>query len=91
MNRRGRDVACHQLDPLSISEGMAEARKTILCIEDDRETAALISEEMTERGFEAVVAHDGHEGFVAILKITPDLVLCDIGLPIMTGFEVLVG
>jgi DNA-binding response OmpR family regulator len=89
MNRRGRDVACHQPDPLSISEGMAEARKTILCIEDDRETAALISEEMTERGFEAVVAHDGHEGFVAILKITPDLVLCDIGLPIMTGFEVL--
>jgi DNA-binding response OmpR family regulator len=68
---------------------MAEPRKTILCIEDDRETAALISEELTDRGFEAVVAHDGHEGFVAILKIAPDLVLCDIGLPIMTGFEVL--
>jgi DNA-binding response OmpR family regulator len=68
---------------------MAEPRKTILCIEDDREAAALISEELTDRDFEAVVAHDGHEGFVAILKIAPDLVLCDIGLPIMTGFEVL--
>jgi DNA-binding NarL/FixJ family response regulator len=68
---------------------MAQPRKTILCIEDDRETAALISEELTDRDFEAVVAHDGHEGFVAILKIAPDLVLCDIGLPIMTGFEVL--
>jgi DNA-binding response OmpR family regulator len=68
---------------------MAEPRKSILCIEDERETAALISEELTDRGFEAVIAHDGHEGFVAILKIAPDLVLCDIGLPIMTGFEVL--
>jgi DNA-binding response OmpR family regulator len=68
---------------------MTDSRKILLCIEDDRETAALIVEELTDRGFEVVVAHDGHEGFVAILKIAPDLVLCDIGLPIMTGFEVL--
>jgi DNA-binding response OmpR family regulator len=67
---------------------MVEPRKTILCIEDDREAAALIIEELTDRGFDPVVAHDGHEGFVSILKIAPDLVLCDIGLPIMTGFEV---
>jgi DNA-binding response OmpR family regulator len=68
---------------------MAEPRKTILCIEDDRETAALIADELTDRGFGVVVAHDGHEGFVSILKIAPDLVLCDIGVPIMSGFEVL--
>ena len=36
-----------------------------------------------------IVAHDGHEGFVAILKNAPELVLCDISLPIMSGFEVL--
>jgi CheY-like chemotaxis protein len=89
MNRRGHDVACHQLDPLFISRGMAEAHKTILCIEDDGETAALIAEELTDRGFDVVVAHDGHEGFVSILKIAPGLVLCDISLPIMSGFEVL--
>jgi len=68
---------------------MVEARKKILCIEDDRETAALIAEELTDRGFEVVVAHDGHEGFVSILKLMPDLVLCDISIPIMSGFEVL--
>jgi DNA-binding response OmpR family regulator len=68
---------------------MAEPRKKILCIEDDRETARLIAEELTDRGFDIVVARDGHEGFVSILKIAPDLVLCDIGLPIMSGFEVL--
>jgi DNA-binding response OmpR family regulator len=68
---------------------MAEARKKILCIEDDRECAALIADELGERGFDAVVAHDGHEGFVAILRTMPDLALSDISIPIMSGFEVL--
>ena len=68
---------------------MLEVRKKILCIEDDRETLALIAEELTESGFEVTVAHDGQEGFAAILKVMPDLVLCDISMPAMSGFEVL--
>jgi DNA-binding NarL/FixJ family response regulator len=68
---------------------MATARKKILCIEDDRETAAPIAEELVDRGFEVSIARNGQEGFVAILKDKPDLVLCDIGVPIMSGFEVL--
>ncbi len=68
---------------------MADPRKRILCIEDDRETASLIADELVDRSFEVTVAHDGHEGFVAILKTVPDLVLCDVSLPIMSGFEVL--
>jgi DNA-binding NarL/FixJ family response regulator len=68
---------------------MVDARKKILCIEDDRQTAALIVEELVVRGFEASAAYDGHEGLVAILKTAPDLVLCDIVMPIMSGFEVL--
>jgi DNA-binding NarL/FixJ family response regulator len=68
---------------------MAEARKKILCIEDDRAVATMVAEELADRGFEVMLAHDGHEGFVAILKVMPDLVLCDISLPIMSGFEVL--
>ena len=68
---------------------MAEPRKKILCIEDDRETAALIAEELVDRGFEVIVAYDGQEGFAAILKTMPDLVLSDISMPAMSGFEVL--
>jgi DNA-binding response OmpR family regulator len=68
---------------------MTEARKKILCIEDDRETAKLIAEELSERGFYTVIAYDGRVGLAAILKRIPDLVLCDIGLPEMSGFEVL--
>jgi DNA-binding response OmpR family regulator len=73
---------------------LAEARKNvpgkkILCIEDDREAAAMIAGELGERGFEVAVARDGQEGFVSILKDKPDLVLCDVGVPVMSGFEVL--
>ena len=68
---------------------MADARRKILCIEDDHETAALIGEELVERGYEVTLAHDGREGFAAILKDTPDLVLSDISMPVMSGFELL--
>ena len=68
---------------------MLETRKKILCIEDDRETAALIAEELTDRGYEIYIAHDGREGFASILKNMPDLVLSDISMPVMSGYELL--
>lgn len=68
---------------------MPETRKKVLCIEDDRETAALIAEELAERGYDVHIAHDGREGFAAILKLLPDLVLSDISMPVMSGFELL--
>jgi DNA-binding response OmpR family regulator len=69
--------------------GMAEDRKKILCIEDDRDTAELLLEDLTERGYEVELAHDGGAGLAAILAGHPDLVLCDISMPGMSGFEVL--
>ena len=68
---------------------MAHARRKILCIEDNRETAALIAEELIDHGFEVSTAFNGREGLLAIMKATPDLVLCDISMPTMSGFEVL--
>ena len=68
---------------------MADIRKKILCIDDEHETAALIGEELIERGYEVTLARDGREGFAAILKDTPDLVLSDISMPVMSGFELL--
>ena len=68
---------------------MAPVRGKILCIEDDRETAGLIAEELAERGFEVSVAHSGQEGLLAVMRATPDLILCDISMPTMTGLEVL--
>jgi DNA-binding response OmpR family regulator len=68
---------------------MSEPRKSILCIEDDRDTASLICEELVDRGFEVRVAYNGREGLTSILREPPDLVLSDIGMPGMSGFELL--
>src|ERR1700739_710547 len=68
---------------------MPDDRKKILCIEDDRDTAALIAEDLGERGFELELAPDGHRGRGAILSGKPDLVLSDISMPVLSGFEVL--
>jgi len=68
---------------------MSQPRKTILCIEDDREVASLLAEDLTARGFAVCLAYDGREGMAALLKEPPDLVLCDINLPTMSGFQVL--
>jgi putative SOS response-associated peptidase YedK/ActR/RegA family two-component response regulator len=68
---------------------MTDVRKKILCIEDDRETAKLIAEELSRRGFHPLIAYDGQVGLAAIQKRIPDLVLCDVSLPDMSGFEIL--
>ena len=68
---------------------MQAPRRKILCIEDEGDTAALVSEDLGERGYEVCTAADGHTGLAAILSFGPDLVLCDISMPIMSGFEVL--
>lgn len=62
---------------------------TILCIEDDEQTASLLAEALTELGYTIALARDGKEGLAAILSRKPDLVICDIRMPGMNGFEVL--
>lgn len=67
---------------------MLEFANRILCIEDDRETAALIAEDLSERGYDVGVAYDGGAGFAAIMRLNPSLVLCDLVMP-TSGFQVL--
>ena len=69
--------------------GTATPGARILCVEDDRETAALLAEELVDRGFEIELAHDGRDGLARILRDAPDLVLSDISMPVMSGFELL--
>jgi DNA-binding response OmpR family regulator len=68
---------------------MNERRARILCVEDDRDTASLICEELSDRGFEVIAAYNGHDGLASILKEAPDIVLSDIDMPGMSGFELL--
>ena len=68
---------------------MTDGRPQILCIDDERDTASLICEELVDRGFEVQAAYNGREGLAAILRKPPDLVLSDVSMPGMSGFDLL--
>jgi len=62
--------------------------KKILCIEDEQEMIDLIRLILSRRGFEISGANSGKEGLEIIRKDHPDLVLLDLMMPEMDGWEV---
>jgi len=63
--------------------------KKILIIEDDEFLRELIGQKLTREGYIIVEAEDGERGIEAVKKEKPDLVLLDLILPGVDGFEVL--
>ena len=61
----------------------------ILIVEDEPRIAAFVSRGLEAAGYETLVVEDGPEGLEAALRGDADLVLLDVGLPTMDGFEVL--
>lgn len=61
----------------------------ILCVEDEEVIRQLVVEELQDEGHETIEAANGQEGLDAILKYKPDLVLCDVNMPVMGGHELL--
>ena len=62
---------------------------TILCIEDEADIRENLAEELADEGYQAYVACDGRQGLEMIIEHEPDLVLCDISMPRMNGFQLL--
>lgn len=60
----------------------------ILVIEDNATNVALISYLLTAAGHRAEISRDGQAGLDAVRRQAPDLVLCDIQLPKLSGFQV---
>jgi DNA-binding response OmpR family regulator len=63
-------------------------RKQVLVIEDDPNTANLVVVYLQREGFSALQAHDGEKGLALAVKHQPDLVILDLMLPRMDGWEV---
>jgi DNA-binding response OmpR family regulator len=61
----------------------------ILIVEDDRFLRELIARKLRNEGYEVLEAVDGEEGLKRIKEERPDLVLLDLILPGIDGFEVL--
>lgn len=63
--------------------------KKILIIDDEQDFRFSLSQSLQTEGFECIAAGDGKEGVALALTHYPDIVLCDISMPGMNGFETL--
>ncbi len=61
--------------------------KTILVVEDDSDMRALIRRTLLSDGYAVRAAADGHEAAMACERDTPDLIISDVHMPRMSGFE----
>jgi CheY-like chemotaxis protein len=59
----------------------------ILIVEDNEMNRDMLSRRLERRGFEVVIAVDGGEGVAMARSESPDLVLMDMSLPVMNGWE----
>jgi len=63
--------------------------KKILIVEDEEIMINLLQRKLAKEGFEILIARDGEEGLKAMREKPPDIVLLDIIMPKMGGFEVM--
>lgn len=61
---------------------------SVLIAEDDLEIAALVRKALTQAGFRTTLATDGEEALRSALAERPDLVVLDVMMPQMNGWEV---
>jgi CheY-like chemotaxis protein len=60
----------------------------ILLVEDNEMNSDMLSRRLTRRGFEVELATDGLQGLELAQKVSPDLILMDMSLPRLDGWEV---
>jgi DNA-binding response OmpR family regulator len=61
----------------------------ILVVEDDQDIRALLVDSLLDLGYDVVEAADGGAGFQRAVAEPPDIILLDVMMPVMDGFEVL--
>ncbi len=66
-----------------------ENKKKILIVDDDENLRMVLRDKLSIEGFEVLEAENGKEGLKKAFEIQPDIVLLDIMMPVMDGWEML--
>lgn len=61
--------------------------KTILVVEDESAIATLLSMVLEDEGYRVVLAADGRAGLTRLAEVRPDLIICDVMMPLLDGIE----
>ena len=59
----------------------------ILYVEDNEMNRDMLSRRLTRRGYEVIMAFDGQAGLDMMKSESPDVVLMDMGLPVLDGWQ----
>lgn len=65
----------------------ADDSKTVLVVDDDQDLRSLVALVLEEEGYEVETAADGKQGLDAVKRAMPDLILLDMKMPVMDGWE----
>ncbi len=66
-----------------------EAKKKVLVIDDENDILLIIKSALHEEGYDVATANNGYDGLALAEDASPDLIILDIMMPEMDGFEVL--
>lgn len=69
-------------------EQSQESAARILLADDDMELTRVLRKGLEREGYEVIVAYDGREALSVIREKRPDLVVLDVMMPVMNGWEV---
>jgi len=59
----------------------------ILYVEDNEDNVYMLRRRLTKHGFDIIVAEDGAKGVEAARREKPDLILMDLSLPVLSGWD----
>lgn len=87
-NQTDKDVNVN-MSTNSNGEATVIAKKKVLVIDDDENLTSVLVDKLNFSGFDASFASDGAKGLAKALEIRPDLILLDVKMPNMSGWETL--
>jgi CheY-like chemotaxis protein len=90
-------VACHPVTPEAIRDRLPDvsfprqkkvfAVSKILLVEDNEMNRDMLSRRLTKKGYDVVMAEDGQQGVDMARSEGPEIILLDMSLPVMDGWE----
>jgi signal transduction histidine kinase/DNA-binding NarL/FixJ family response regulator len=83
------EIEQKQIEDTPTIIGYEGARRQILIIDDHWENRSVLVDLLTPLGFEVAEAENGKLGLESIAKLSPDLIITDLVMPVMDGYELL--